>query len=148
MDPNAAQPPPQPPRPGPLAGQGPALAVIAVGGALGALGRYGIGLALPHQRGSFPTATFAINILGCLLIGVVIVVLTEWGDAPALARPFLATGILGGFTTFSTFATDAVELLAIGPSPTAIGYLIGTPAAAILATWSGVRLTRALGGLR
>ena len=63
-----------------------------------------------------------------------------------LARPFLTTGILGGFTTFSTFATDADELLRLGHIGTALGYLVGTPVAAVAATWAGIRLTRAVGG--
>ena len=103
----------------PLAGQGPALVVVAVGGALGALSRWGIGLAVPHQPGTFPLATFAINVVGCLLIGAVIVVVTEPTTAHPLARPFLTTGILGGFTTFSAFATDADELLRLGHVGTA-----------------------------
>ena len=53
----------------PLTGQGPALVAVAVGGALGALARFGTGLAVPHQPGTFPLATFAINVVGCLLIG-------------------------------------------------------------------------------
>jgi fluoride exporter len=130
----------------PLTGQGPALVAVAVGGALGALARFGIGLAVPHQPGTFPLATFAINVVGCLLIGAVIVVLTERTAAHPLARPFLTTGILGGFTTFSTFATDADELLRLGHTGTALGYLVGTPVAAVAATWAGIRLTRAVGG--
>ena len=130
----------------PLTGQGPALVAVAVGGALGALARFGIGLAVPHQPGTFPLATFAINIVGCMLIGAVIVLLTERTAAHPLARPFLATGILGGFTTFSTFATDADELLRIGHIGSALGYLVGTPIAAVAATSAGIRLTRAAGG--
>ena len=130
----------------PLTGQGRALVAVAVGGALGALARFGIGLAVPYQPGTFPLATFAINVVGCLLIGAVIVLLTERTAAHPLARPFLATGILGGFTTFSTFATDADELLRIGHIGTALGYLVGTPIAAVAATSAGIRLTRAAGG--
>ena len=96
-------------------------------------------LALPHRPGAFPLATFAINVRGCLLIGVVIVVLTERSTgAHPLARPFLTTGVLGGFTTFSTFATDAEELLRLGHLGSALGYLVGTPVAALTATWVGL----------
>lgn len=136
----------QPPRLlDPLAGQGAALAVIALGGVLGALARYGVGLALPPDRGAFPLATFLVNVVGCALIGALIVVITEWTAAHPLVRPFLATGILGGFTTFSTYATDAEELLGDGRLATAGAYLAGTLAAAVAATWLGVRLTRAAG---
>lgn len=132
----------------PLAGQGPTFAVIAAGGALGAMARYGVGLALPARPGTFPLGTFLVNVAGCLLIGALIVVLTEWTRAHPLARPFLATGILGGFTTFSTYATDAEELLRTGRVATAAGYLAGTVAAAVAATWLGIRLARSAAALR
>jgi fluoride exporter len=78
----------------------------------------------------------------------VVVLLTEWTTAHPLARPFLTTGVLGGFTTFSTFATDAEELLRLDHPATALGYLVGTPVAAVAATWVGVRLARAAGRRR
>ena len=130
----------------PLAGQGPTMLAVAVGGALGALARYGLGVAFPHGPGDFPLATFGINVVGCLLIGVVIVLLTEGPTPHPLARPFLTTGVLGGFTTFSTFATDVDQLLLAGHPGIAAGYLAATPVAAIAATWVGLRLTRAAGG--
>ncbi len=132
----------------PLAGQGPALVAIAAGGALGALSRYGIGLALRHDPGAFPLATFVINVVGCLLIGALIVVITEWTQVHPLVRPFLATGILGGFTTFSTYAVDAQQLLNAGRLGTALAYIAGTLAAALAATWLGMLLARAAGGSR
>lgn len=132
----------------PLAGQGAALAVIAVGGALGALARYGVGLTLPHVPGSFPLATFLVNVVGCLLIGVLIVVITEWTRAHPLVRPFLGTGFLGGFTTFSTYAVEAQELLRAGRVAIAGAYLAGTLATAVAATWVGVRSARALQSAR
>lgn len=129
----------------PLDGHAPALAVIAVGGALGALARHGAGLALPTAPGSFALATFLVNVVGCLLIGVLIVVVTEVTTAHPLVRPFLATGVLGGFTTFSTYATDAHELAAAGRPFTAAGYVVGTLVAAVAATWLGIGLARAAG---
>lgn len=127
----------------PLAGQGSALAVVAAGGAVGALARYGAGLALPHAPGEFPLPTFLVNVLGCLLIGALIVLLTEVTAAHPLVRPFLATGILGGFTTFSTYATDAEVLLRTGRVAIALLYLAGTLVVAVAATWLGIRLARA-----
>lgn len=128
----------------PLAGQGRALGVVAAGGAIGALARYGLGLALPHSPGTFPPATFLVNIVGCFLIGALIVVITEWTRAHPLVRPFLVTGILGGFTTFSTYAVDAEQLLAMGRVGTALLYIVGTLAAAVAATWLGILLARAV----
>jgi fluoride exporter len=132
----------------PLAGQGPALAVIAVGGALGALARYGVGLALPHDTGAFPLGTFLINVVGCLCIGAIIVVITEWMQAHPLVRPFVVTGFLGGFTTFSTYTVDAEQLLGAGRTGTAVAYIVGTLAAAVAATWLGIRSARAVAALR
>lgn len=128
----------------PLSGQGRVFAVIAAGGAIGALARYGVGLALPHGTGAFPLGTFLINVVGCLLIGALIVVITEWRQAHPLVRPFVVTGFLGGFTTFSTYAVDSEQLLATGRVGTAAAYIAGMLAAAVLATWAGIRLARAV----
>ncbi|MFC5995672.1 fluoride efflux transporter CrcB [Pseudonocardia hispaniensis] len=129
----------------PLSGQARACAVIAVGGALGALARWGVGLALPAHPGAFPLGTFLINVVGCLLIGVLIVLVTEVRPAHPLVRLFAATGILGGFTTFSTYSTDAQYLLLSGHVGAAVGYLAATLAGAIAATWLGITVTRAAG---
>ncbi len=118
-----------------------------MGGALGALGRHGLDLALPVHAGGFPLATFLINVSGCLLIGALIVLLTELTAAHRLLRPFLATGILGGYTTFSTYAVQTEQLLAGGHVGTALEYLFGTLVAALAATWAGVWLARSIGAL-
>jgi CrcB protein len=131
----------------PLAGQGPAFGAVAAGGAVGALARYGLALAIPAVPGHFPLATFLTNVVGGLLIGVLIVVLTELTTPHPLARPFLVTGILGGFTTFSTYAVDVEHLLAAHAVGVALGYLLGTLVAALAATWVGILATRAAGGL-
>lgn len=131
----------------PLAGQAPALAAVSVGGAAGALGRYGLGLAFPHASGTFPWATFAVNVSGCLLIGALIVLVTEWRPAPPLVRPLLGTGVLGGYTTFSTYAVDAHEMLGAGRVAAAAAYVVGTLVAALIATWLGMRLARTTAGL-
>jgi fluoride exporter len=137
---------PQAPPVRPLTGQGPAVAAVAVGGMLGALARYGAGIALPHAPGTFPLGTFLVNVLGCLLIGALLVTITELRTAHPLVRPFLATGVLGGFTTFSTYAVDAQELVRAGQVATAVAYIVGTLAVAVAATWIGIRLTRAATG--
>jgi CrcB protein len=119
------------------------LGAIALGGAMGALARYGVGEAMPHRAGAFPWATFLINVSGCLLIGVLLVMITEVRTVHPLSRPFLGTGVLGGFTTFSTFAIDTERLLGDHPL-TAIAYFFGTVAAALLAVQTGVMVTRSL----
>lgn len=125
-------------------GQGPVLAVIALGGGLGALARYGLATALPTLPGRFPWGTFLTNVAGCFLIGVLMVVLTEIRPVHRLARPFLGVGFLGGFTTFSTYAVETRGLLQPGSVPLAFGYLGGTVVAALLAVLAGVALTRAV----
>jgi CrcB protein len=114
------------------------LAVIALGGGLGAVARYGIAQWLPTTPAHFPWGTFLINALGCFLIGVLMV---RWGQRPLL-RPFLGVGILGGFTTFSTYAVETRAMLTPGEVPLAMAYLFGTLAAAMLAVLAGVVLTR------
>src|SRR6266508_2602877 len=114
----------------------PVLAAVATGGALGALSRYGVARAWPRQPGGFPWATFAINVSGCLAIGVLLVVITEVRATHRLARPFLGTGVLGGFTTFSTYAVETEHLLAYHPV-TALAYLAGTAPAALVAVQTG-----------
>jgi fluoride exporter len=117
--------------------------VVALGGGLGALARYGIGRAWPTPAGGFPWATFTINVVGCLLIGVLMVLITEVWSAHPLARPFLGVGVLGGFTTFSSYAVEIRGLLRPGMVPVAFAYLAGTVLAALLAVLAGAWLTRA-----
>jgi CrcB protein len=119
------------------------VAAVAVGGALGALARWGVGVVWPPRPGGVPWSTLAVNVSGCLAIGVLLVVLTEVAGNPhRLARPFLGTGVLGGFTTFSTYAVEVDRLAAGGDVPLALAYAGGTLAAALLATTAGVAATR------
>lgn len=115
--------------------------VVAVGGALGALARWGVAEALPHSRGVFPWATAMTNVLGCFLIGVLMVVVIERLPEQRLVRPFLGTGILGGFTTFSTYAVDTRALLAADRPALAAAYVVGTLVVGLLAVVLGLRLT-------
>jgi fluoride exporter len=126
----------------PFRGQGPATVAVALGGALGALSRWGVGLGLPTAPGAFPLGTFLINIVGCAAIGALLVALTELRRPHPLLRPFLATGVLGGFTTFSTFSVEGQHLLLAGHVGLAAAYLAGTLVAAVAATWLGESLMR------
>jgi CrcB protein len=118
------------------------LGMISVGGALGALTRYGLAVAWPHRPDQFPWATFVTNVSGCLLIGVLMVLITEVWSAHRLLRPFLGVGVLGGFTTFSTYTVDIQQLVAAGAARTGLVYLAGTLAAALAAVYAGITLTR------
>ncbi|MFC9787833.1 fluoride efflux transporter CrcB [Rhodococcus sp. NPDC127528] len=124
------------------------LAVVAAGGALGSLARYGVAQVIPVQAGQLPWATLITNVVGCFLIGVLMVVITEVWTAHRLLRPFLGVGILGGFTTFSTYAVEVRGLLADGHYPLAFGYLAGSVIAALTAALAGVSLTRVAAGAR
>ncbi|MEJ2888468.1 fluoride efflux transporter CrcB [Actinomycetospora aeridis] len=135
------------PRTAVLRGQGPAVAAVAAGGVLGALARWAVGLQLPPVAGAFPWGTLGINVVGSLLMGVLVVVVTEVRDAHPLVRPFLGTGVLGGFTTFSTFAVDAETLLDGGHRATALAYLAATIVGAVGACAIAMTVTRRLGGV-
>ncbi|MBX7269365.1 fluoride efflux transporter CrcB [Micromonospora sp. Llam7] len=123
------------------------LAAIAVGGMVGAVVRHGLAVAFPHPPGGFPWATFAVNVSGCLLIGVLMVLITEAWQAPRLVRPFLGVGILGGYTTFSTYAVEVQQAVAAGATRTGLLYLAGTLVAALASVRIGVTLTRLATGV-
>jgi CrcB protein len=110
------------------------LGVVALGGVIGSLTRYGLAEAIPHGPTGFPWATFVTNVLGCFAIGLLLTRLTP--RSHPLLRPFLGTGILGGFTTFSTFAVDTEKLLH-GQVVVALIYYFGTVAAALTAATAG-----------
>jgi fluoride exporter len=117
---------------------------VALGGVVGALARYALGIAWPTGAGAFPWTTFAVNVSGCLLVGVLLVRLLEAGAVHPLWRPFLGTGVLGGYTTFSTYAVDTRTLAAGGHPGVAVAYALGTLAAALLAVQVGVIAGRAV----
>ena len=122
----------------------PVVAVVAAGGVLGAAARYGVAVALPTPRGGVPWSTLLVNVSGCLLIGVLVVLIVDVWTAHRLVRPFLGVGVLGGYTTFSTAVVDAQGLLIGGRPGTALAYLAGTTVAALVAVQLGVTLTRAV----
>jgi CrcB protein len=119
------------------------LGVIAAGGAAGALARYGLAAAFPHRPTGFPWATFVTNVSGCLLIGILMVVIDRFG-AHRLARPFLGVGVLGGFTTFSTHIVEFQQAVAAGAARLALTYLAATLLAAAAAVWAGSALAERL----
>jgi CrcB protein len=118
------------------------LAVVAAGGVLGSEARYALERAFPSPTGHWPLATWAINVAGSLLIGVLMVVVTELRVPHRLVRPFLGIGLLGGFTTFSTAMVEALEQLRAGRSALAVLYLLGTALSALLAVAAGAALAR------
>ncbi|MYS47045.1 CrcB protein [Streptomyces sp. SID5998] len=123
-------------------GQWPVIAAVAVGGAAGACARYGAALLWPTATGAFPWSTFWVNVTGCGVIGVFMVIITDVWAAHRLVRPFFGTGVLGGFTTFSTYAVDIQRLVDGGHARTGLLYLAATMLAALAAVWATANLTR------
>lgn len=118
---------------------GASLAAVAGGGAVGAVAR-----SLALSAGPSPWTTLVVNVTGCAAIGVLMVLAVDrWPDA-RLLRPLLGTGVLGGYTTFSTFAADVQGLVGAGRLLTAAGYLVLTPVLCLLAVTVAVALTRSL----
>ncbi|MET7375364.1 fluoride efflux transporter FluC [Micromonospora arida] len=120
------------------------LATIAAGGMLGALARAGLQDAAPHPPTGFPWATFGINVSGCLLIGVLMAVLGHLGGGHPLVRPFLGVGVLGGFTTFSTYAVDVQQAMVAGAPGAALANLAATLLGALAAVGLGDAVTAGL----
>ncbi|MFE6972115.1 fluoride efflux transporter CrcB [Streptomyces sp. NPDC057682] len=118
------------------------VAVVALGGAVGACARYGASLLWPTPAGGFPWTTLVVNATGCAVIGVFMVVINEAWPVHRLVRPFFGTGVLGGFTTFSTYAVDIERLVDGGRARTGLAYLALTLCTALAAVWSAVWLTR------
>ncbi|MEU9620925.1 MULTISPECIES: fluoride efflux transporter CrcB [unclassified Streptomyces] len=122
--------------------QGPVVASVALGGALGAAARYGASLLWPTAADAFPWTTLTVNAIGCAVIGVFMVVITDVWAAHRLVRPFFGTGVLGGFTTFSTYATDVQRLVDGGEARIGLSYLALTLLAAMASVWIAVTVTR------
>jgi CrcB protein len=115
--------------------------VVFVGGALGALARWGMeGLAGDY---SWPMATFVVNTSGAFLLGVVGVVLIERVAGAAHLRAFLLIGLIGSYTTFSTMALEGVLLIESGNAVVAAGYWLATLMAGMAAGMAGVWMARA-----
>jgi CrcB protein len=122
------------------------LAAVAVGGGIGSVARYLLSAAFPAGHG-FPWAVFAINVSGCFCLGLLLVYLLEVWPPRRFLRPFLAIGLIGGYTTFSTYAGGVVTLL-MGHAPAlATAYALGSIVAALVAVWCGMRAARAAASL-
>ncbi len=102
------------------------LALVALGGAIGSAARFLVNLAALRAFGAgFPVGTLAVNVAGCVLMGMLSVWLLGPKGSPPVA-PFLMTGVLGGFTTFSAFALDAVSLWQRGDHGAGVAYVLGS----------------------
>lgn len=114
------------------------LGVVALGGVIGSLLRFEATLIWPQPVGDFPTTVLLVNVLGCLVIGAFMVIITEMRTTHRLIRPFFGTGVLGGFTTFSTYSLDILQLVRFGEPGLAVAYLFITALGSMAAVFAGL----------
>lgn len=100
------------------------LLVVGLGGAVGAVCRYLLGQVIPKLGSGFPLGTFAVNLIGCFAIGLIVGIAGRHSDLDPRLVLFLQTGICGGFTTFSTFSLEALTLIEEGESIVGISYIV------------------------
>ncbi len=116
---------------------------VMTGAALGGLARYTIATFITARFASrFPWGTFAVNITGCFLIGLISTILIERAQSPAIWGLFLVTGILGGYTTFSAFGWETVQLSRQGEHLFALANILTSVIAGYAAVWLGVIIAR------
>lgn len=117
---------------------------VALGGALGAVGRWAVTALASHAWGDrFPYGTFLVNVIGSLLLGMLVVVAARsgWSDGP---RMMITTGVLGAFTTFSTFSVETVVLLERGEYGFAAVNVVANLAACLVAAGLGLAVARGI----
>lgn len=113
---------------------------VALGGALGAVARFGLGLALARPNGAFPVGVMAANVIGSFAMGLIFAYLGQ-KTLPHWA-PFLMTGLLGGFTTFSAFSLEAYKLFEQGAPGQAAAYIGLSVGLSLLALVAGIMVVR------
>jgi CrcB protein len=122
----------------------PLIVAVALGGALGSVARFLVGIGATRLFGlTFPWGTLIINIAGSFLIGAFVELFALKWDLPQEARVFLTVGICGGFTTFSTFSLDTWVLMERGDWGLAAAYILGSVVLSIVALIGALHLVRA-----
>lgn len=117
---------------------------VALGGALGAMGRFAVNGLLFPLMGRFPLGTLVVNVLGSILMGVCYVLIIEKALLPEEWRNFLMVGMLGAFTTFSTFSLDTLALWQNGHLPLAVAYVMLSLLLCLAGALLAISLTRLL----
>jgi fluoride exporter len=119
------------------------VAGVAIGGMLGASSRYGLDRVIEHRGGAtFPWSTFVINVTGCLVVGFVIAALVDRGSSPEWLRACLVVGFCGGYTTFSTFAQETLDLVEAHDLAIAVVSVSANVVLGVLAVLLGTKLGR------
>lgn len=121
------------------------LAATAIGGMIGAASRYVVSQIWPTHTGSFPWSTFAINVSGCFVLGVLMAYIGSRESTHPLLRPFLATGIVSGYTTFSTYVLETDSLLQHHQPLLGLTYMSTSVIAGVTSALAGHTLTDRLG---
>lgn len=111
---------------------------VSAGGVVGGCGRYLVDVAILIRGRGFPWGTFAVNIIGAFLLALLLILVLEVWRPVRYVRPFLAVGVLGSFTTFSTFIVDVDQFFANGQLATAVAYLVLSIVAGLAATSAGL----------
>lgn len=114
---------------------------VAAGGAVGAMARYGVSVALAPQQIKFPVATLTVNVLGSLLMGVFYILIVEKAMLPQAWRHVIMIGFMGAFTTFSTFSLESLHLLQTGHWQTALIYMSLSLVLCVSAVFFGITIT-------
>jgi CrcB protein len=122
--------------------------LVGLGGFVGSAARYALGGGVQHifPRASFPYGTLAVNVIGCLLIGMLSALAEMRGVLHTELRLFLLIGVLGGFTTFSTFAYETLSLFRNGDGIRASGNVLLNVAGCLVAVWIGDAIVRSMSG--
>jgi CrcB protein len=121
------------------------LLLVAVGGAIGSVLRYCVGVwALRIAGPAFPWGTLAVNVVGCFLIGLLAELITRRYGGSVELRLLLITGFLGGFTTFSAFSLDTIALFERGATMAGITYVVASVAVSLIAVFAGLAVVRSL----
>ena len=120
------------------------LVAIALGAALGAPTRYGIAQVIHVAPGTFPWATFVTNVSGSFALGLAVALIVERFPPTRYLRPFVATGFLGAYTTYSTFAVEADLLVKQGHAAIGVSYAAASLVVGFAAVWAGIVLERSL----
>ncbi|MBV1786608.1 fluoride efflux transporter CrcB [Marinobacterium sp. D7] len=116
--------------------------LVALGGAVGAMGRYWVSGVLNNAEHKVPLGTLTVNVLGSFLMGVCFVLVLERAKLSPEMRPLLMTGFMGAFTTFSTFSLEAVALIQEGHIMSALIYISLSLILCLVALYAGLMLTR------
>jgi fluoride exporter len=116
--------------------------LVGLGGAAGAMARYGVSLAIPARAEGWPWATFMINVSGSLAIGALAGWLATRGEQGEPMRLLLGVGVLGGFTTFSAYSLETLRLIERGDMTGAAAYSLGSVIAGLAAVAIGVAIAK------